>query len=98
MRRGWGSAQLLMAWSRDLAADMARLSHNSLLGGLMAQDNPGFSFTEVEGCVQVVLLMFAGLEPSRHLIGSAELGLHRFPEQRGLLAKQPRLWPDKAGC
>lgn len=91
--RGWESAQLLMAYLRDLAADMAALPHNSILGGLMAQDNPGFSFTEAEACAQVVLLMFAGLEPSRHLIGSALLGLHRFPEQRALLSEQPRLWP-----
>jgi cytochrome P450 len=93
VRRAWASAQSLMAYLKELAADMARLPQNSLLGALMTQESSGFSFTEAEACAQCVLLMFAGLEPSRHLIGNAILALHRFPDQRRLLAENPRLWP-----
>lgn len=93
LRRGWASARALMAYLRELAAEMDRSPHHSLLGGLMSQQLPGFGFTEAEACAQCVLLMFAGLEPSRHLIGNAMLALQRFPDQRRLLDDNPRLWP-----
>ncbi|MDQ1536393.1 MAG: hypothetical protein QOE58_786 [Actinomycetota bacterium] len=93
VRRGWASAQAFMAYLKGLAANMARMPQGSLLGELMTQSTSGFSFTEAEACAQCVLLMFAGLEPSRHLIGNAMLALHRFPDQRQLLAENAHLWP-----
>lgn len=93
VRRGWASARSLMAYLRGLAAEMARRPDRSLLGGLMNENFPGFDFSLAEACAQCVLLMFAGLEPSRHLIGSAMLALHRFPEQRQVLQDNPKLWP-----
>lgn len=94
VRRGWTSAQAFMAYLKGLASGMARLPESSLLGGLLARTVPGFGFTEAEACAQCVLLMFAGLEPSRHIIGNAILALRRFPDQRRLLADNPRLWPS----
>ncbi|MCW7947011.1 hypothetical protein AAW14_34880 [Streptomyces hygroscopicus] len=94
LRRGWASAQAFMAYLKNLATDMARLPERSLLAGLLARTVSGFGFTEAEACAQCVLLMFAGLEPSRHLIGNAILALHSFPDQRRLLADNPRLWPS----
>ncbi|MDQ1655135.1 MAG: hypothetical protein QOD41_218 [Cryptosporangiaceae bacterium] len=93
VRRGWASAEAFMAYLTDLAREMARHPESTLLGGLLTQTTSGFTFTEAEACAQCVLLMFAGLEPSRHLIGNAMLALHQFPDQRRLLAENPRLWP-----
>jgi pimeloyl-[acyl-carrier protein] synthase len=93
VRRAWASAEAFMAYLTDLARKMARHPESTLLGGLLTQTTGGFTFTEAEACAQCVLLMFAGLEPSRHLIGNAMLALHRFPDQRRLLAENPRLWP-----
>lgn len=93
VRHGWVSAQALMAYLRGLAVGMARRPAGSLLGGFMNETYPGFGFSLAEACAQCVLLMFAGLEPSRHLIGNAMLALHRFPEQRRLLRDDPKLWP-----
>ena len=86
VQRGWVSAQAFMAYLTELARAMARRPDRSILGELMARANSGFSFTEAEACAQCVLLMFAGLEPSRHIIGNAVLALERFPGQRSLLA------------
>lgn len=94
VQRGWVSAQAFMAYLTELARAMARRPDRSILGELMARANSGFSFTEAEACAQCVLLMFAGLEPSRHIIGNAVLALERFPGQRSLLAEYPRLWPN----
>ncbi|MFD2421026.1 cytochrome P450 [Amycolatopsis pigmentata] len=93
VRRGWAGGKALMAYLRELAADMARVPHRSLLGELLARRHDGFGFTEAEACAQCVMMMFAGVEPSRHLIGNAMMALHRFPEQRRLLMGNPRLWP-----
>lgn len=93
VRRAQESAQAFMSYLHDLAADMARLPKASILGGLLANEDSGFDFTEAQACAQCVLLMFAGLEPSRHLIGSAVLAMERFPEQRRLLGENVRLWP-----
>jgi cytochrome P450 len=38
-------------------------------------------------------LMFAGLEPTRYLIGNAVWSLCHAPEQRHLLQSDPALWP-----
>lgn len=93
VQRGWASGKALMAYLRELAADMVRLPQQSLLGQLLAQQSPGFGFAEAEACAQCVMMMFAGVEPGRHLIGNAMMALHRFPDQRRLLADNPRLWP-----
>lgn len=93
VRRARKSAGAFMAYLRDLASDMARLPRSSILGGLLAEQDRGFTFTLAQACAQCVLLMFAGLEPSAHVIGGAVLALERFPEQRRLLDDNPRLWP-----
>jgi cytochrome P450 len=94
LRRAQKSSEALMSYLHELASDMARLPKSSILGGLLADGGSGFSFTMAEACAQCVLLLFAGLEPSRHLIGSAVLALEQFPEQRRLLDDNPRLWPS----
>ncbi|MTD55817.1 cytochrome P450 [Amycolatopsis pithecellobii] len=93
VRRGWASAQALMSYLETLAAEMVKFPERSLLGTMLARQEPGFSFTVADACAQCVLMMFAGLEPSRHLIGSAILALQQFPDQRELLRENPRLWP-----
>ncbi|MFE9750149.1 cytochrome P450 [Saccharothrix saharensis] len=94
VRRAQRSAEALMSYLHDLASDMARLPEASILGGLLSSGSSGFSFTQAQACAQCVLLLFAGLEPSRHIIGSAVLALERFPQQRRLLDDNPRLWPS----
>ncbi|WP_026422822.1 cytochrome P450 [Actinokineospora inagensis] len=93
VRRGWAGGRALMAYLRELAADTGGLPHRGLLGELMAQRDGGFGFTAAEACAQCVMMMFAGIEPARHLIGNAMMALHRFPDQRRLLVDAPRLWP-----
>jgi cytochrome P450 len=93
VRRAQKSAEAFMSYLEALACDLARLPKSSILGGLMSSEGSGFSFTLAQACAQCVLLMFAGLEPSRHLIGSAVLALESFPEQRRLLDENPHLWP-----
>ncbi|MFE9611342.1 cytochrome P450 [Streptomyces sp. NPDC006012] len=94
VRRAQKSAEAFMAYLQDLAADLARLPKSSILAGLLAQEGSAFNFELAQACAQCVLLMFAGLEPSRHIIGSAVLALEQFPDQRSLLEENPRLWPS----
>ncbi|TXC93947.1 cytochrome P450 [Streptomyces sp. ISID311] len=93
VRKAQKSAEAFMAYLHELATDLARLPKSSILGGLLARGGSGFEFSLAQACAQCVLLMFAGLEPSRHVIGSAVLALEQFPEQRTLLDENPRLWP-----
>jgi cytochrome P450 len=94
VRRAQKSADALMSYLHALASGMVRLPKASILGGLLADGDSDFSFTMAEACAQCVLLLFAGLEPSRHIIGSAVLALEQFPKQRRLLDDNPRLWPS----
>jgi cytochrome P450 len=92
VRRARASADAMMSYLRALASDVHRLPRASILGGLLADGGRDFEFTMAEACAQCVLLLFAGLEPSRHIIAGAVLALERFPEQRALLVENPRLW------
>jgi cytochrome P450 len=94
VRRARESADAMMSYLRELALDMRRLPRSSILGSLLADGGRGFDFTLAEACAQCVLLLFAGLEPSRHIITGAVLSLEQFPEQRNLLAENPRMWPS----
>lgn len=94
VRRARESAEAMMSHLRALASDLHGLSRSSILGGLLAHGGRDFDFTLAEACAQCVLLLFAGLEPSRHIIAGAVLALERFPGQRTLLTRNPHLWPS----
>ncbi|MQY17533.1 cytochrome P450 [Nocardia macrotermitis] len=93
VRRAWDGAQELMTYLEALAAELTGPGNHGMLGELLTTGGPGYDFSVAEACAQCVLMLFAGIEPSRHLIGNAMMALHRFPDQRGLLRNDPRLWP-----
>ncbi|MFJ8229904.1 cytochrome P450 [Streptomyces sp. NPDC094448] len=92
MARGRASLQAFSAYLTLLSTDQVRRPE-SLIGAMTGTRTDGFAFTEHEVRAQCMLLMFAGLEPTRYLIGNAVWALHRAPDQLRLLLSRPALWP-----
>jgi cytochrome P450 len=60
----------------------------------VSEETGGFRFTPETAAAQGMLLMFAGLEPTRYLIGNAIRLLLAYPDQRDLLQANPALIPQ----
>ncbi|MDX3663755.1 cytochrome P450 [Streptomyces sp. ID05-26A] len=81
----------------DFADYLGEHAHNAIRGHrptmitkLAEERTDGFQFLLNEACAQGMLLMFAGLEPTRYLIGNAVWSLEDHPEQRHLLTESDR--------
>ncbi len=93
VRRGRDAALELAQYLSDLVRAQIRSGEEGLLGNLVAEETEGFRFTPDSAAAQGMLLMFAGLEPTRYLIGNAVWSLQRNPGQRQLLRADLALMP-----
>ncbi|TCP56893.1 hypothetical protein EV191_101842 [Tamaricihabitans halophyticus] len=79
-----------------LAAQANRpgLPDDSLLYRMLHTRTDQYQFTPAQAYAQCVLLLFAGLEPTRYAIGNAIHALATHPEQTAALRADPRLLPS----
>jgi hypothetical protein len=86
VQRGQKSLHALGYYLQDLAAEAIKSrSDDLILNRLMSDSGKGFQFNIESATAQCMLLMFAGLEPTRYLLGNAVWALHQHPAQRRLL-------------
>jgi cytochrome P450 len=93
VRKGRDSALAFDRYLRTLLHRKAASGAETLLGDLVREETDGFSFDPDAAAAQGMLLMFAGLEPTRYLIGNAVWTLHRNPGQRRRLLADLELLP-----
>ncbi|XBS70658.1 cytochrome P450 [Acerihabitans sp. KWT182] len=87
VQRGQKSLHAFGKYLLELAGDAIKFRHeDSILNRLMSDNGKGFKFDIESATAQCMLLMFAGLEPTRYLIGNAVWALHQHPAQRHALA------------
>jgi cytochrome P450 len=87
------STVALAEYMQKLARD-PKTPRGSLIQRLLHVRTEGFELTEEEAYAQCILLLFAGLEPTRYAIGNAVYALTRHPEQADLLRHDPSLLPN----
>lgn len=87
LKRGQKSLHAFSNYLRELAGEAIKSRREDvILNRLMSDNGKGFQFDIESATAQCMLLMFAGLEPTRYLIGNAVWALHRHPAQRHALA------------
>ncbi|HEY0126015.1 MAG TPA: cytochrome P450 [Blastococcus sp.] len=85
----------LDAWWRRHLQQLRRNPGPDLLSSLVtAVDDDGGGLTETELRATAALVVGAGFETTVNLIGNGAALLFAHPEQRGLLAEDPSLWPN----
>ncbi|GAA0357709.1 cytochrome P450 [Streptomyces blastmyceticus] len=90
IRRIQGSALHLLDYLRSLATtgDPA-----SILAHIQAHSVDGYRPSQDQAIALCIQLMFAGMEPTRYLVGNAVRALNQHPGQLDLLRRQPNLMP-----
>lgn len=78
-------------YARELIDEKRRRPGTDLASTLIEARDGGDRLTEDELASMIALIILAGLDTTRNLIGSASLGLLDFPDQHALLAEQPEL-------
>ncbi|MCI0157825.1 cytochrome P450 [Leifsonia shinshuensis] len=91
LRRGRSAVQQFAGYLGELVSHSVRFGHDTMLAKLAVEESGGFHFDEAAACAQGMLLMFAGLEPTRYLIGNAVWALQHHPRQRQRLQSDPAL-------
>jgi hypothetical protein len=82
-----------VAFLRGILDDHRQRPRNDLVGLLLAAEGRGEAGGDTEMVGYLALLLVAGLETTRNLIGNGVLALLRHPEQLQLLREQPELLP-----
>ena len=77
-----------------LFEERKRNPQNDLISALLATEVEGKTFSNLELIALCSLLLLAGNDTTRHLIGNAILCLDTFPESMEQLQAQPELIPD----
>ncbi|MGA5824078.1 cytochrome P450 [Kitasatospora sp. NPDC094028] len=90
LRRGQQSIRAFADYLRDRTDEAVRTGTPTMITRLAGERTNGFTFGLEAACAQAMLLMFAGLEPLRYLIGNAVWALESHPEQRDLLTRSDR--------
>ncbi|MGW0933067.1 cytochrome P450 [Streptomyces sp. NPDC002644] len=93
VRRGRDAVHCFTRYLGTALLRASDLRVDSLLTRLVTEETDGFRFDDESAVAQGMLLMFAGLEPTRYLIGNAVWSLHRHPGQRRRLLADPELLP-----
>ncbi|MGM1063752.1 cytochrome P450 family protein [Saccharothrix sp. Mg75] len=78
-------------YGRELIREKRRTPGDDLISMFIAAREGGDRLTEDELVSMVALMIIAGLDTVRSVIGSAALALFDFPDQRRLLLEQPDL-------
>ncbi|MFH8755943.1 cytochrome P450 [Streptomyces atroolivaceus] len=81
VRRGRDAVSAFIDYLHGTVSTAVRSGTPSLLAQLVTEETDGLHFDLDSACAQGLLLMFAGLEPVRHLIGNAFSALHPHPAQ-----------------
>ena len=81
-------------WLGQHLDDLRRHPGDDLLSQLVAASEDGVSLTDVELRSTAGLVLAAGFETTVNLLGNGVALLAGDPEQRGLLAERPDLWPN----
>ena len=81
------SHQEMLVYVKDLLHSAARDQHNDFLGSLIEAREAGRGFEGDDLAINMVALLFAGNETTRHFIGNAIHLLLRHPEQLANLLK-----------
>ncbi|MBC3215862.1 MULTISPECIES: cytochrome P450 [Serratia] len=87
MQRGQKSLHAFNSYLHNLADEAIKSGREDLILNRLVSDNgKGLQFDIDSATAQCMLLMFAGLEPTRYLLGNAVWALHQHPLQRHVLA------------
>ncbi|GLY55154.1 cytochrome P450 [Lentzea sp. NBRC 102530] len=90
LRRGQRAIHDFAEYLLEHTVNAMRAHHPTMITRLAEEDTDGFRFVLNEACAQGMLLMFAGLEPMRYLLGNAVWSLESHPEQRHLITENDR--------
>ena len=90
-RRAARSVREMTDYLRDQVAARRKQPADDILTLLIAAEDDGETLTEDELHAQCVLLLFAGHETTRNLIGNGLLALLRHPDERARLTADPTL-------
>src|SRR5262245_23675867 len=93
-RRGRDCTAALTAYLTGLVAEARRRPAGGLIDRLLAGERQGQRLSDEEVCAQCLLVLFAGNETTRHLIGNGVRALLRHPDQLDTLRGGPALIPD----
>ncbi|PSL48625.1 cytochrome P450 [Saccharothrix carnea] len=88
VRQAYGEIE---QYARELIEEKRRQPGEDLASTLITARDGGDRLSEDELASMIALMILAGLDTTRNLVGSASLGLLDFPDQRKLLAEQPEL-------
>jgi cytochrome P450 len=92
VRRGQRSVHAFRDYLAGLAARVLAVRPDSILGRLLsASGQTQFRFDDESAIAQCMLLMFAGLEPTRYMLPNVVWALHVHPDQRRLLGAGPNI-------
>lgn len=90
-KRGDDAARGFERYFAELAEIRRRDPKEDLLSSLLAAEADGERLTHTELIANCILLLQAGHETTQDLLGNAQVGLFRHPEQLALLREQPEL-------
>jgi hypothetical protein len=94
VQRGQKSIHAFSNYLLNLADVAINSGHeNQILSRLITNNGKGYQFDIESATAQCMLLMFAGLEPTRYLIGNAVWALSQHPDQRYALTADLNLLP-----
>lgn len=90
-QRGSDAVLSMSAYLHDVIAARRRAPQDDLISALLAAEEQGERLTPEMVLGTVIMLLFAGYEPTMHLIGNSVLALLRHPDQLALLQDNPTL-------
>jgi cytochrome P450 len=90
-RRGDDAARAFEAYFGELAEQRSAAPGEDLLSSLLEAEADGERLTRTELVANCILLLQAGHETTQDLLGNAQVGLFRNPDQLALLQREPEL-------
>ncbi|MFI1397962.1 cytochrome P450 [Streptomyces sp. NPDC020681] len=90
LRAGQAALHAFASYLREQAHEAMCTGATTMVTRMTSETTREFSFTVEEACAQAMLLMFAGVEPTRYLIGNAVHALDASPRQRRLVTFSER--------
>lgn len=90
-RRTRDSTFELLHYLRGLVESQKADPGDTIIGRLLRAEDDGHRFSDEDICAQCILLLFAGLESARYLIGNGFLALFEHPGELKRLKENPSL-------
>jgi cytochrome P450 len=92
-----GAVLALKEFFQGAAAERRRQKGSDLISLLLDIEEDGEVLTEEELYAQCVLLLGAGHDTTRNLIGNGMYALLRHPEENGRVAEEPGTYSERSG-